>query len=68
MNITLSPDQAAFVQHQIEDGQYIDVDALIGDAIALLADQGINIDVLSDFNLVFNECGLVGVEGDVHGG
>ena len=39
MNITLSPDQAAFVQHQIEDGQYIDVDALIGDAIALLADR-----------------------------
>ena len=39
MNITLNSDQAAFVQHQIEVGQYIDVDDLISDAIALLADR-----------------------------
>ena len=39
MNITLNSDQAAFVQHQIEVGQYMDVDDLISDAITLLADR-----------------------------
>ena len=39
MNITLNSDQAAFVQHQIEVGQYMDVDDLIRDAITLLADR-----------------------------
>ena len=50
MNITLNPDQAAFVQHQIEDGQYIDVDALIGDAIALLADRHQRLSELNQLN------------------
>ena len=39
MNITLNSDQAAFVKHQIEVGQYMDVDDLISDAITLLADR-----------------------------
>lgn len=39
MNITLNPDQSAFVQNQIEEGQYINIDALISDAINLLADR-----------------------------
>ena len=39
MNITLNPDQSAFVQNQIEEGQYINIDALISDAIKLLADR-----------------------------
>ena len=39
MNITLNSDQAAFVQHQIEVGLYMDVDDLIRDAITLLADR-----------------------------
>jgi len=39
MNITLNPDQSAFVQNQIEEGQYININALISDAIKLLADR-----------------------------
>lgn len=33
-----------------------------------IANQGINIYVLSDFKMMLDEYGLVGVEGDVHGG
>lgn len=39
MNITLNPDQAIFVQNQLEAGQYLNIDALISDAIKLLADR-----------------------------
>ena len=39
MNITLNPDQAIFVQHHLEVGQHIDIDALISNAIALLTDR-----------------------------
>ncbi|MGI0493901.1 ribbon-helix-helix domain-containing protein [Alkalinema pantanalense CENA528] len=37
MNITLRPEQQAFLQTQIESGAYVNPDDLINDAIALLA-------------------------------
>jgi antitoxin ParD1/3/4 len=39
MNITLSPDQQAFVQSQIETGRYSSVEDLISEALVLLASR-----------------------------
>jgi antitoxin ParD1/3/4 len=39
MNITLSPDQQAFVQSQIETGHYSSVEDLISEALVLLSSR-----------------------------
>jgi antitoxin ParD1/3/4 len=39
MNITLSPEQQAFVQSQLTTGQYDNVEALISEALTLLANR-----------------------------
>jgi antitoxin ParD1/3/4 len=39
MNITLSPEQQAFVQSQLTTGQYNNVEALISEALKLLANR-----------------------------
>ncbi len=39
MNITLSPDQQAFIQSQITTGQYDNIEDLISEALMLLADR-----------------------------
>jgi antitoxin ParD1/3/4 len=39
MNITLSPEQQAFVQNQLTTGQYDNVEALISEALKLLANR-----------------------------
>lgn len=39
MNITLRPDQQAFIQSQITTGQYDNIEDLISEALTLLADR-----------------------------